>query len=115
MPAASPRSAPARHARDGPAETGTPKRGPRRWGGHPTSWSTTRRSNRPTPRVPSPTAPTRRNDVRIILRADVDGLGKRGDIVEVAAGYGRNYLLPKQLAFLATPGAVDQAAKMRRS
>ena len=53
--------------------------------------------------------------MKIILRADVDGLGKRGDIVEVAAGYGRNYLLPNQLAFLATPGAVDQAAKMRRA
>jgi large subunit ribosomal protein L9 len=53
--------------------------------------------------------------VKIILRADVDGLGKRGDIVDVAAGYGRNYLLPNQLALLATPGAVDQAAKMRRA
>ena len=52
--------------------------------------------------------------MRIILRADVDGLGKRGDIVEVADGYGRNYLLPKRLAFVATAGAVDQAAKMRR-
>jgi large subunit ribosomal protein L9 len=53
--------------------------------------------------------------VKLILRSDVDGLGKRGDIVEVADGYGRNYLLPRGLAFVATAGAVDQAAKMRRS
>jgi len=53
--------------------------------------------------------------MRIILRADVAGLGKRGDIVDVADGYGRNYLLPRGLAFVASAGAVDQAAKMRRS
>ena len=53
--------------------------------------------------------------MKVILRADVDGLGKRGDIVEVAAGYGRNFLLPRSLAFVATDGAVDQAAKMRRA
>ena len=53
--------------------------------------------------------------VKLILRADVDGLGKRGDIVDVADGYGRNYLLPRGMAFLATSGAVDQAAKMRRA
>ncbi|MET0144811.1 MAG: 50S ribosomal protein L9 [Ilumatobacteraceae bacterium] len=53
--------------------------------------------------------------MKIILRADVDGLGKRGDIVDVADGYSRNFLLPRGLAFVATAGAVDQAAKMRRS
>ena len=53
--------------------------------------------------------------MKVILRSDVDGLGKRGDIVDVAAGYGRNFLLPRSLAFLATEGAVDQAAKMRRA
>ena len=53
--------------------------------------------------------------MRIILRNDLDGLGKRGDIVDVADGYGRNYLLPRGLALKATPGAVDQAAKMRRA
>jgi len=53
--------------------------------------------------------------VKLILRADLDGLGKRGDIVDVADGYGRNYLLPRGMAFLATSGAVDQAAKMRKS
>jgi large subunit ribosomal protein L9 len=53
--------------------------------------------------------------MKVILRNDLDGLGKRGDIVDVADGYGRNYLLPRGLAFLATPGAVDQAARMRRA
>jgi large subunit ribosomal protein L9 len=53
--------------------------------------------------------------MRIILRADLSGLGKRGDIVEVADGHARNYLLPRGLALKASPGAVDQAARMRRS
>ena len=53
--------------------------------------------------------------MRVILRQDRAGLGKRGDIVDVADGYGRNYLLPRGLALKATEGAVDQAAKMRRS
>src|SRR4051812_41996554 len=53
--------------------------------------------------------------MRVILRRDLAELGKRGDIVEVADGYGRNYLLPRGLGLLASEGAVDQAAKMRRS
>ena len=53
--------------------------------------------------------------MKVILRADVEGLGKRGDIVDVSAGYGRNYLLPRGMAMLASDGAVDQAAKMRRA
>ena len=53
--------------------------------------------------------------MKLILRSDLADLGKRGDIVEVADGYGRNYLLPRGLALVASPGAVDQAAKMRRS
>lgn len=53
--------------------------------------------------------------MKLIMRADVDGLGKRGDIVDVSAGYGRNFLLPRGLAFVATAGAVDQAARMRRA
>jgi large subunit ribosomal protein L9 len=53
--------------------------------------------------------------MRVILRQDLDGLGKRGDIVEVADGYGRNYLLPRGLGLKATEGAVAQAAKMRRA
>lgn len=53
--------------------------------------------------------------MQVILRNDVDGLGKRGDIVDVADGHARNYLLPKGHAMKATDGAVEQAARMRRS
>src|SRR6059058_2650708 len=40
--------------------------------------------------------------MEIILRADVQNLGKTGDVVKVKDGYARNYLLPKGLAYLAT-------------
>jgi large subunit ribosomal protein L9 len=53
--------------------------------------------------------------MRVILRADVKGVGHKGDIVEVANGYGRNFLLPRGLAFVATAGAEAQAQSMRRS
>ena len=53
--------------------------------------------------------------MKIILRQDLTKVGKRGDIVEVSEGYARNYLLPKQMALVATDGAVNQAASMRRS
>lgn len=53
--------------------------------------------------------------MQVILRADVEGLGKRGDIVDVADGHARNYLLPKGVALKATAGAIEQAARMRRS
>jgi large subunit ribosomal protein L9 len=53
--------------------------------------------------------------VKIVLRADVDNLGNKGDLVEVAPGYARNYLVPKGLAIAATDGAVRQAESMRRS
>lgn len=51
----------------------------------------------------------------MVLRANVSGVGKRGDIVEVTAGYARNFLVPRGLAFQATPGATAQAESMRRS
>ena len=51
----------------------------------------------------------------MILRADVERVGKKGDILEVADGYGRNYLVPKGLAMRASKGAVTQAASMRRA
>ncbi|MDQ3874508.1 MAG: 50S ribosomal protein L9 [Actinomycetota bacterium] len=47
----------------------------------------------------------------MILRQDVDNVGLRGDVVEVAPGYARNYLLPRRLAERATPGRV---AELRR-
>lgn len=42
--------------------------------------------------------------MKIILREDIENLGRRGDVVNVAAGYGRNYLLPKGKAYRHTPG-----------
>ncbi|MCB0956609.1 MAG: 50S ribosomal protein L9 [Ilumatobacteraceae bacterium] len=53
--------------------------------------------------------------MKVILRADHKGLGKRGDIVEVSDGHARNYLFPKGLAITASEGAVSQAAAMRRA
>ncbi|GIU90278.1 MAG: 50S ribosomal protein L9 [Acidimicrobiia bacterium] len=53
--------------------------------------------------------------MKIVLRADVDNLGKKGDLVEVADGYARNYLVPKGLALRATPGVQKQADAMRRN
>lgn len=53
--------------------------------------------------------------MQLILRSDVAGLGKRGDVVDVADGYSRNYLVPRGLAFAASAGAIDQAARMRTS
>ena len=41
--------------------------------------------------------------MKVILRSDVENLGSLGDMVEVKAGYGRNYLLPQGFAMLATP------------
>ena len=53
--------------------------------------------------------------MRVVLRADVDNVGKKGDVLDVADGFGRNYLVPKGLAMVAAKGAVAQAAAMRRS
>lgn len=53
--------------------------------------------------------------MQVILRTDVDGLGKRGDIIDVAPGHARNFLLPKGKAIKASAGAIEQASRMRRS
>ena len=53
--------------------------------------------------------------MKVVLNADISTLGQKGDIVEVAPGYARNYLLPKNLALSASKGAVRQAEAMRRS
>jgi large subunit ribosomal protein L9 len=53
--------------------------------------------------------------MKLILTHDVTGLGAPGDIVEVAAGYGRNYLVPQGLAIVATKGAEKQVATIRRA
>jgi large subunit ribosomal protein L9 len=49
--------------------------------------------------------------MKIILLQDVEGLGKAGDLKEVANGYARNYLLPRHLAAGATPGLVANRAQ----
>ena len=46
-----------------------------------------------------------------ILLQDVDSLGERGQAVEVAPGYLRNYLIPRKLAQPATPGALEEAQR----
>ena len=53
--------------------------------------------------------------MQIILQQDVEKLGNRGEVVEVAAGYARNYLLPKKLAMEATPGNLKRLERMRAS
>ncbi|HVA73707.1 MAG TPA: 50S ribosomal protein L9 [Acidimicrobiales bacterium] len=53
--------------------------------------------------------------MRVVLRTDLDHVGKRGDIVDVADGYARNYLLPKGHAIAATAGVTAQAAAMRKA
>jgi len=52
--------------------------------------------------------------MKVVFIQDVQGLAQIGEIKEVADGYGRNYLLPKKLALLATPGAMRQAEVQRK-
>jgi large subunit ribosomal protein L9 len=51
--------------------------------------------------------------MKVILKQDVANLGGAGDIVDVADGYGNNYLMPRNLAMLASKGAVADAEAMR--
>lgn len=53
--------------------------------------------------------------MRVILKRDVDNLGGAGDIVDVADGYGNNYLVPRGLAMRATRGAVKDAQAIRQA
>ncbi len=53
--------------------------------------------------------------MKLILTQEVTGLGAPGDVVEVAAGYGRNYLVPRGLAMLWTRGAEKQIELIRRA
>ena len=53
--------------------------------------------------------------MKLILTQEVTGLGGPGDVVEVADGYGRNYLLPRSLAMRATRGAEKQVTAIRRA
>ncbi len=53
--------------------------------------------------------------MKIILIKDVPDLGDKGEILDVADGYARNYLMPRKLAVKATAGAIQQAAAMRQA
>lgn len=53
--------------------------------------------------------------MEIILREDVPHLGRRGEVVKVADGYARNYLIPKRLAYLVTPGIKKQVETETRA
>lgn len=52
--------------------------------------------------------------MKVVLRDDVAGVGRRGDIVKVAGGFARNFLLPEGRAILASDGVEGQAEQMRR-
>jgi large subunit ribosomal protein L9 len=52
--------------------------------------------------------------MKIVLRQDLARVGKRGDLLEVADGYARNYLIPHGIAIPATDGIASQAQAMRR-
>mgnify|MGYP001238255925 FL=1 len=51
--------------------------------------------------------------MKLILNSDVTKLGRKGDIVDVAKGYARNYLLPKNLAIVATDSNISVAEKIQ--
>ncbi|MFM6010611.1 MAG: 50S ribosomal protein L9 [Dolichospermum sp.] len=51
--------------------------------------------------------------VQLVLTKDISKLGKIGDLVEVAPGYARNYLIPQSLAERATPGILKQVERKR--
>jgi large subunit ribosomal protein L9 len=53
--------------------------------------------------------------VKVILREDVDNLGRKGDLLDVSDGYARNFLVPRGLALKASKGAVKQSEAMRRN
>jgi large subunit ribosomal protein L9 len=53
--------------------------------------------------------------MRVLLRSDIDGVGRRGDIVDVSGGFARNYLVPTGRAVQAPPGVDKQAEAMRRA
>jgi large subunit ribosomal protein L9 len=49
--------------------------------------------------------------VQVILKQDVDKIGRRGDIVDVSRGYVRNFLVPRNLAEVATPAKMEEAQR----
>lgn len=53
--------------------------------------------------------------MRVLLRRDIEGVGRRGDVVDVKGGYARNFLLPSGSALVASDQMGAQAAAMRRT
>jgi large subunit ribosomal protein L9 len=51
--------------------------------------------------------------MKLILNSDIKSLGRKGDVVDVAKGYARNYLLPKKLAIVATTNNLEFAQKLQ--
>ena len=52
--------------------------------------------------------------MELVLKKDVEGLGRAGEIVDVADGYARNYLLPRRMAAGVTPQALKEAERLRK-
>jgi len=52
--------------------------------------------------------------MKVVFLQNVEGMAHIGEVKEVADGYGRNFLLPKKMALLATPGALRQAEIQRK-
>jgi large subunit ribosomal protein L9 len=53
--------------------------------------------------------------VKVVLRDDVENIGRKGDLIEVTDGFARNFLVPRGLAMKATKGVMQQAEAMRRN
>jgi len=53
--------------------------------------------------------------VKVVLLEDVKNLGKKGDLLQVAEGHARNYLLPRKLAVEATEGKIKELAKLQEA
>jgi large subunit ribosomal protein L9 len=53
--------------------------------------------------------------MKLLLRKDIKGVGRRGDIVDVKPGYARNYLIPTGAGLIATDDTASQAAAMRKA
>ncbi len=53
--------------------------------------------------------------MKILLLEDIDNLGQAGDVLNVADGYGRNFLLPRKLAKVATAGSLKETEQIRRA
>ncbi|MFM8868318.1 MAG: 50S ribosomal protein L9 [Ilumatobacteraceae bacterium] len=53
--------------------------------------------------------------MQVLLRSDVAGVGRRGDIVNVSSGHARNFLLPNGLAVVASEGTVRQSDSMKKA